>query len=435
MPRLHASTEQKLLKAVELTAQLVEDSDCSPNTALTKIAKDLQLRQGEIRVVARTYNTGKANAIRESGETLLDKTAAFDNADAEAVISEIFPDTVKQASATVDESLFSIDYFWSPESLLPKAAAAKAPDILEDIRLESGTYIPPAQDEVLLARKMSQKVAKLVKTIEYWREKESAAVEQQVEAVANLAAYFDTGSGLPLASVKRAAATYFGRSEQLILEAAELAIPRIKSAAHNVSDNVAVGLTSPVFALIEAVKEATANRQWVEGTNINIHKGMRLLAEDVGEEDTEDSVLPARRKQAAIPNLLSPYGAYEVLNNSGRALSGQMANVDDKDALQTALSDIASPDHEQKLKQIAVKANLQKLLTQDPVIKGYTPQQVAEAFNQYAQLSPNSIDRDLPVRMGLRRQLSQDGIETHDQQQLVDLDSDLAGVRTPKQKS
>jgi len=429
MARIAAATERKLLDAVEKTAQLVEDQDVSPNEALLKVARDMNLRQGEITVVARAYNTGKANAIRETGESLVEKSAEFVTADAAQVISEIFPPAVKTAyvKAPVDDALYSIDYVWAPETLLP--SRHKSANVTLDLDM-LGTNVPtPQQDPRLVAEYKHKQAAHLFKSFEHWRLKTAQSLELQMEAVAQLAEYFDAPGAIPFASVKRAAAVYGHSSDQLILDAACEAIPRIKTAKHNQAANVNVPRTSPVFAKVAAVREATSNRQYTEGTYLN----MLSVAADLtsASHDYSSSAIPIALEKSAV-GTLSMIGAYELLHGRASKLNADMADVDDKDATQAAVSAIGSPGHEQKLRQIAVKANLQRLLTSDPVLRGYSPTEVADAFNQYAQLSPRSVDRDLPVRMGLRKQLSQDGLDTFDQQQFVDLDKGLAGIPNAK---
>ena len=420
---ISGSTQKKLLDAVTRVSGLVEQADHTPDSALEKVAKDLQLRQGEITLVARAYNTGRANAIREAGTDLFEKTAVFDLAHADFVIESLFPSGTQQhKAAAVDDTLLSIDYIWAPETLLPKRAAAAVSDI--DIRLCPTAAPAMPRDPVLEMQAVQRKAASLKKAVDYWLCARTSAIDAQVRAFDDIGETCRAYPQLAFNRLKHAAAVYHGDEYVLYLDAVEQAFPKATVFKRAEDNSAPLSSQHPVFEKLAAFKEATVTRQYVETTCLNIESGMAALQDHAGDLCT-DSAIPYRTKLSGDPlghgniltSLLGQGQEYSGINSEG-------------DAINNAVTDIGAPQHEAKLRQIAVSANLQRMLSRDPVIKGYQPAEVADAFNSFAQLSPKSVDKDLPLRMALRKQLSQDGVETHEQQQYVDLDNALGGANT-----
>jgi len=435
MARLDAATENKLMQAVEKTASLVECEGLHPTKALEKVARDASLTRGAIEIVARAYNTGKSNAIRESGSDVFEKSASFESADSAAVISAIFPEgEIKTAAPKVDETAFSIDYFWAPESLLPKKAAASSCINFEDLFPAQATSIE--KDPQLVQAGIAKRAAYLHRQVQYWQTEAANNAQEQIDAFYKLAAYFDADDCDPYESVLRGVRAFGSPSDVFIMEKVKPEAPTRLWHAKNANAAVPINRQHQVFELLEAVKTATAKCQYSQSTVTNIANGIAELIAD-GQPFRTDSVIPERTKVAAGINPISLLGINElmrIMNSTGDELGNHRQGAADFESAagQKMLADIGTPDHEQNLRRIAVKSNLQKILSSDPILRGYSPHDVAQAFNQYAQISPTTIDRDLPTRMALRRQLSQDGLETFDQQQIADLDSSLRTGKTSK---
>jgi hypothetical protein len=86
------------------------------------------------------------------------------------------------------------------------------------------------------------------------------------------------------------------------------------------------------------------------------------------------------------------------------------------------LQDISSPDHELTLKNIRAQATLHDLMLNDDVISGYSPQEVALAFNEVADAAPNVVQSPAVLRAMLRKRLEAGQLADFDAKQLLEMD-------------
>lgn len=84
------------------------------------------------------------------------------------------------------------------------------------------------------------------------------------------------------------------------------------------------------------------------------------------------------------------------------------------------------PEHESELQSIKVKAMLNDMLSNDPILSSYQPHQVLEAYNNIAQLSPTMASQPAVMRGMLRRSLQQGGVvEPFEAEQMSNLERKL----------
>ena len=445
MSNLAQTTKDKLLQAVERVSQLVDDDACMPNMALSKVARQLGLRQGEITTVARAYNTGKANAIREDGDSLFSKVAAFDLADADAVIEEIFPSNVlaKKASVTSasDPDAFSIDYVWAPETLFPKQASdirvdqVKAADDFD--RAFPKTAPPMARNAMLASANRHKYASGFSKAVTHWFDRQRAVLSKQAEAFGEVVSALVAHRDVAIDKIQKAAAVYYGPEAVKVLETAVEFLPTsvTKAAGSNVPLNprAVVSAYHPILEKVSAFQTVTADRRQIDSTCKNLEDGIEKLAALQVVYET-GSLIPDAIPRAALADrtLAEQYQHKTATTAPGADIADKAYSsffslpepVDTESLADSLVQKIGTPEHELAMQRIAISANLQNMLANDSVIKGYAsdPNRVAQAFNQFAQLAPNTAAHDLPTRMALRKQLSQDGLETHEQKQYTDVD-------------
>jgi hypothetical protein len=84
------------------------------------------------------------------------------------------------------------------------------------------------------------------------------------------------------------------------------------------------------------------------------------------------------------------------------------------------------PIHDAEMRAIRTKSMLNDMLSNDPIISSYDPDDVRQAFNSLSQLSPTLMTQPGVVRAMLRRMLQQEGvIEPHEATQLTDVEKNL----------
>jgi hypothetical protein len=97
-----------------------------------------------------------------------------------------------------------------------------------------------------------------------------------------------------------------------------------------------------------------------------------------------------------------------------------------------AMVSLEDPETENRLKQIRVQAMLSDFLANDPVISSYDPSEVADFFNEIANLSPDVVDQPTIMRGMLRRALTQGQIEPFEAGALAGIGKQIADAKAPK---
>lgn len=96
------------------------------------------------------------------------------------------------------------------------------------------------------------------------------------------------------------------------------------------------------------------------------------------------------------------------------------------------IDDLLDPSHEAEMQRIRMQAMLTEFLADDPVISTYDTDQVIEAFNQIAQMTPRASIQPAIMRGQLRKMLQQqDAMEPFEAGQLLDVEQGLKNVAEP----
>ena len=90
------------------------------------------------------------------------------------------------------------------------------------------------------------------------------------------------------------------------------------------------------------------------------------------------------------------------------------------------MRELSEPAHETKLKTIRTQAMLHDLMANDPVISGYEPDQVVNAFNQVNQLAPQAMQQRMVAQTLMRKFLEQDSnVDLFEQDSLLGMEGKL----------
>ena len=86
------------------------------------------------------------------------------------------------------------------------------------------------------------------------------------------------------------------------------------------------------------------------------------------------------------------------------------------------VEDLGSPEHEQELQGIRNQTMLHDMIANDPVISGYDPEEVMEAYTRISEVAPRASQHRLVAQALLRKYLEQDAtIDQFDNDQLLDV--------------
>lgn len=93
-----------------------------------------------------------------------------------------------------------------------------------------------------------------------------------------------------------------------------------------------------------------------------------------------------------------------------------------EDMQRKSLKSLTAPEHETALRNIRAQGTLHDLVLNDPVISGYDPQEVAMAFNDVSEISPNLVDNPGVLQAVLRKRLESGQLADFDVKQLLEMD-------------
>jgi hypothetical protein len=100
----------------------------------------------------------------------------------------------------------------------------------------------------------------------------------------------------------------------------------------------------------------------------------------------------------------SVYALSHLFGNATRGMQTQGAAQEL--AVQDYLEELDDPSHAADLKRIHVRAQLESMMANDPVLSLEDPAMIAEAYNEIVQLSPSAADSPLMMRNLLRQHMS-----------------------------
>ena len=174
MQSLSKAAEQKLISAIEQAAGFV-NSGMSPNDAIVKSAAAANIPAGHINLMVHAYNTGRTTTQREQGDDTLEKAADFQLADADAVMAQLYPATVKTSAEIAREHVVSVDYAVSPAGMLARRRAQQEKAAAAQVALPEKTYVPyPRDEQAAVERRYSQKRAEQLAQEELRRQSTAA---------------------------------------------------------------------------------------------------------------------------------------------------------------------------------------------------------------------------------------------------------------------
>lgn len=425
MRPLSKDAEAKLLSALEKVAELVNTGD-NPNSAIVKIAKDNNLPGGYVRLVVNAFNTGATNAQRESGETTGEKAADFTLADADQILDTLYPKVVKTSAEIVRESAVSAEYALSPVGFISrrnremeKAAAAQS-------ALPEKTWQPAPRDEHEAARREYTKKVAALREAEEARRVVTVTYQKAAEAMDKLADYFRRPGNCPFMAVKRAAEIQLGELGVSVLNKLAAVYPQFEKQAS--PHNPLLDCCDPID-MIDDILDLLDEYGAAQKRAAAYKKPEPEPVKQAAVEITTGSILynpleePLELKKADASSTL-PTGPVSMAHQLGESFwSGAGSYVKPPSELRTdAFKEITDPDHDRKLRNIRAQGVLADLVTNDPVISGHDPREVATAFNELAEIAPNFMDSTATVQALLRKRLEAGQLADFDIKQLAELE-------------
>jgi hypothetical protein len=416
------AAKAKLLTGVDRLHDAVDAGEGVQASAV-KIARDLQLPAGQVRLLATAFNTARSAGARQ-GSLLSEKTAEFDLVDADAVIAELYPAHVPSASSVAKAASISDSYQDFPSWLetSPQHVAIKLEDLTSE-RLAEATELPE-----LASRRLHAKRAALDDQRDTLYQRYYALRDKISAELLSLRDYFSREGSIPVNEVQTNCQLLHGQAAAPIFS--KLAIAGNVSASRRrlspvTPDQPPYSCVANILKLAEdyrlffdeiekfekdaAAAEMTAYWQIAKPTPLPPDWTLSPVRLARGE----------KRAAAVVPP-----AAGSSSNFLGESILKRFMPQAAESRRNDAYSELTSPDHERRLRAIRAQAVMHSLLT-SPYFEGENPHHVTDAFNQITKLSPRLIDNPIALESIMRRHMSQGQTDPHDLTQILDIEKGL----------
>ena len=428
MRQLSKEAEANLLAAIEKAAAQVNAGEM-PNEAIVKIAKEQEMPAGHVRLMVHAYNTGRTTKQREAGESTSEKAADFNLADVDAILDTLYPAAVKTAAEITRGEVVSTEYAVSPNSFLARRVSGvqKAATAMPE-----KTWIPPPRDDhSAVMRSYSEKQA-AKRAEEELRRESTMAYGKAANAMEQLHEYFRRPGNMAFQDAVRETELRYGVDAVNVLKKVAAVYPHLEKQAGTSKSHFGIcdacDLAQNVLTAVESYNEAKG-RLAPQKTAAAKAPEPEVVTGSILYNPLEES-LDLKKANALSPIPMGPVGMTHYL---GQQMStGMNSYIKEPDKmLNDTLKDITDPDHERKLRNIRAQSVVTDLMTNDPVISGHDPHEVANAFNELAEVAPSFMDSTATVQALLRKRLESGQLADFDIKQLLDMEK----VKAEKQKN
>lgn len=429
MPRISKTTEQKLLAAVEKTAEYVNAGE-EPNVAIAKAAQALSVPRGHLAQIVYAYNTGRTNWQRQHGVDVFEKAAEFPLADLKKVEAILYPATVKTAAEQRFSTCVSPEYSRPPEFLQKQAEAERLSEPLDWTIAGKKAPAPYRKDMSAEVRRQHAEVEKLQKAAEEARRQASTAFDKLAAAFDALDTYFRRTSAVPVTQVQSVVSQWFGPTATAIMDGLVKLRPELTKFAATRKAQVPDCTREPytlVNGVVEALEGYRAAKQRWEKAAAAAERAKEALQRPFCYVDVTASVLgpvdPPETQQAegrgntgVIVKQANPLLGQVLSPVLRRAIEEQLGenrlNAPASKTVSDLAEALADPVHEHALQKIKLQAAIQDMILNDPIIANYDPDEIIDSINDLADIAPDAIRNRLLLRTLLRKRLEQGSLDT-----------------------
>lgn len=437
MPKLSEASEQRISSALAKVAELTNDGE-TPNDAITKIATELKIPAGHVRLMVRAYNNGLTLGHLKNHDSLEEKAAAFPLADAACILEKMYPAEVKTKAAEKHASAVSNEYVLPPDSWLKRRDRCVEP---MQKAASDKTASPYPELPERAGRLAVSQLNDMRRAVDQLNTATVGAAYGVIDAIEKIAAYFRDPHAYNFAEVEHNAETVYGqRVSKLMAKVAtdKTVLKRFqKEAAVAGSKHPLTHAVNWDAAPYRLIKEAlgavdTFSAKRAELTTLQAEvaeKKAGLLRPFVQESQRHvitGSVWDARSqtKQAeAGPLAFTTAG---LTGNMATNLAERMMPDSKEKMVQDRMNDLSTPKHEDKLRKIRTQAMIHEFMAADPIISGYNAEEVLSAYNHLSETAPAAMQQRVMAQALLRKYLEQSSsMDPFDIQQMMDADKGI----------
>jgi hypothetical protein len=451
VPKLSQQSEDALGAALTDVSTHV-NAGMSPNDAIVKAAQVHSIPAQHVRIMTRAYNNGRTvQQVKTSGEPG-EKAASFPLADSAEILERLFPSEFKTAAAEMLESVISPDYSMSPEWWLRRREkAARVQGVYSNAPLLTEKQAAAAEQDdtpyhpaphgaasdhaAIVAHSNNQRITRELELQKHARVKTAYEVAAVLD---NIRTYFRTPGAASFPTVEKNAQVMFGDRAVRLLGIFSREIPALTKQAH---------VEHPVdwaAAPYSLIKVALDTMQRYHDIVEQLEPQIKVATEKAQENLRPFVQVPERRvitgcvwANRSLSNEKRALGMFGIatgaaIGSGTKGFAEKMMPKSKTEMVQERMQDLGTPEHEQELADIQDRTRMWQLALDDPIISGYAPEDVMEAYNRMAELAPQAIRRHAVAQALVRKYLTAGGaLDPFDIDQLMDVEKKVRGQAAP----
>ena len=485
IPKMQPELEDKITGLLSKMGSMVNEGT-HPTDALHKVATAERVPAGHVRLMANAYNTGRTLHQMREGGGLHEKLAEFPLADAADVLERMFPAEVKTAAAQYHAAAISDDYALPPHWHVNRAkaeekqAAASQIDLIAGWRELDGREAAPAaypQDRWHSTKQAFDDKSRLEQQADDLRLASIGANYTALGTFDKLAAYFRQADALPFGAVYENAVLIHGdRAAKVLDKVAEQLGPQSRRFG-NVDlregwatvDKQAQAVETPalerpgsIFDNEPPPQPPPLPQRQVIKTGSHPHlvdwnrapyslitecftaceqsvaakQEYETFAKEAGEKIAEylrpfvpsgngvitGSVWDAVSRTKEAGSIL-PFAAGSALGNLAKGMGDKLVPPRQQ-LVDKTVERLGENDN--RLRAIQTQTMLHDLMNNDPILAGYQPEQVVDAYNQLSEVAPRAAQHRMITQSLLRKYLEQaTAVDAFDVDQLLGVEKKL----------
>lgn len=431
MKTLSKEAEALVMDSIHDVVRLVGSGE-SPTDAVYKVAESRQLQPGYVRLVCQAYNTGKQTDQRQSHDDILGKTAEFQLASSDDVVSRLYPSVIDTPAEKAEKVAVDAAYSRPPKGEDRRVKAA-AGGLWADAAMPAPYPTDPADD----ARRKVAAAQRKKQAQEEARLQLAHVREQFLNKLGGLTAYFNKSAmdRMGWADFRQNAVSLYPDAAALVayveqrtsMQKRARLEPRDRFPTRDLVDN-----TATPFALLEGCLKAAAR---VSEAEAKLAALTPIPPAPVAPAEPEPELDVLGLPLTGGPSKEGSFLEFAVGSGLGKGLSdllsGATAKPTDK-LLQDKVTELEDPNHDAALRSVQSQAMVTDFLANDPVISGFDPDEVMQAVNEISQVSPRASTQPALMRPLLRRRLSAGGIEPFEAAEIANLEKTLGTTSAPQ---
>lgn len=423
MKSLSREQEERIIKSAERVVDLVNQGQ-HPNDALYKVAMDEHLKPEFVKRLTEVFNISRTLAHFKTASSD-SKADEFPLASAAVVLDKMYPEQAKEAHIT---SCHSTWFNAPPTFSVPIEKAATSA-----VQLES-TANP---DISFIIKRAKGYAESLAQSIDLAKSDEEYHREMVRTYVVKAAQHFRQLDHIPFSRFETDMLTKHGAFVQPLLnavyESAKCNERHEKRGSISNTPRVCDTSQEPYASLETALsearryKEAAVERENLEDELRTFTELFNAKVQKVADYNREvpPFLFDGIKAAGFVPTLAG-------MTFIGDKLGDQLSGKKDPEQLEADIQKVIDPDQETKLRAIKMQALLNDLMTNDPVISGYGPDEVAQAYNEIAQMTPRVSEQPGMLRGLLARRLELGRNEPFESAQIIGAEKDIRDISGEK---